>query len=71
MKRKKVKFKTEIVLSFFPYDSKKKNERARSSLRRTIRNALRNSDFYAMYIEKDEGGSQIEDVAQVVSVKFR
>lgn len=66
-----MKINIEIDVDFSPYDTKRKNERAETSIRAWVLEVVRDSCSYIpMYIERDCNGSMIEDCTKKSRIKI-
>lgn len=62
--KNKVKVTIEVEASFWPYNTKRKNERAARHICRWLKETVQNgASFIPIYVEKD-GTSPIEDAAE-------
>lgn len=71
MAKIKHSFLIRVDATFFEYPSGNKNKKAISFIEKYTRDILRYENSVPIYIEKDENGSAIEDVANIKATLFK
>ena len=67
----KIKLTLEIEVQFHGYKTKRLNQKARTGIRKWIRDAAQHHlCFIPMYVEKGEDGSLIEDCSSRTKIKI-
>ena len=65
-----IKFNVALDITFHEYDSRTKNRRAASHIKRWIKDTLdSHCSFIPIYVERDENGSYIEDCTRKSKIK--
>jgi hypothetical protein len=70
MSKKNVKVVVEMNVSFESYNDKAKDGKAKNQIRKFVRDVLDDCSYIPLYVERDDDGSDIEDVTHSTRIKI-